>query len=72
VSDLTLRLQEAAAAAIADERPSLEHEPARLRGIHIELEVRNNGAVIEGRCWVERATRPARGERPTPTSGGPR
>ena len=46
MSDLTLRLQEAAAAAIADERPSLEHEPARLRGIHIELEVRNNGAVI--------------------------
>jgi len=72
VTDLTERLQAAAGAAIADERPTLAHDPARLRGITVELTIANNGDVIEGRCWVERATRPVRGERPTPTSGGPR
>jgi len=65
VTDLTERLQAAAGAAIADERPSLAHEPARLRGITVELRIANNGAVIEGGCWVERATRPIRGDRPT-------
>ena len=71
-TDLTQRLQDAAAAAIADERPTLAHDPARLRGITVELTIANNGAVIEGRCWVERATRPIRGDRPMPSSGGPR
>jgi len=70
MSDLTERLQAAAAAAIADERPTLAHDPARLRGITVELTIANNGAVIEGRCWVERATRPIRGDRPTPTAAG--
>ena len=69
MSDLTERLQDAASAAIADERPSLAHDPARLRGITVELTIANNGAVIEGRCWVERSTRPVRGERPASTSG---
>ncbi len=60
MTDLVERLQAAAAAAIADERLSLEHEPNRLRGIMIELEVANGGAVIDGRCWVERKVKAGR------------
>ena len=53
-TDLVTRLTEAAAAAIANERPSLEHDANRLRGVTLELTVANNGAVIEGTCYVER------------------
>ena len=70
MTDLTERLQAAAGAAIADERPTLAHEPARLRGITVELMIANNGAVIEGRCWVERVTRPVRGECPSGAGRG--
>ncbi len=62
-ADLIDRLTAAAAEAIANERPSLAYDVNRVRGIHVELEVRNNGAVIGGRCWVERATKPVRGGR---------
>ncbi len=52
--DLVTRLTEAAAEAIANERPSLEYDQNRVRGIHVELTIANNGAVIEGTCYVER------------------
>ena len=61
MTDLVERLTAAAVEAIANERPALEHEPARLRGLTIELEVLNNGAVIEGRAWIERKLKPRRG-----------
>ena len=59
--DLVTRLTEAAAEAIANERQGLEYEPNRVRGIHIELEVANGGAVIDGRAWIERKLKPRRG-----------
>ncbi len=43
MTDLITRLTAAAAEAIANERPALEHDPARLCGITIELEVANGG-----------------------------
>lgn len=46
--------------AIANERPAPEHDPTRLRGIVLELEIANNGAV-EGTCYVERRVKPRRG-----------
>ena len=58
--DLVERLQEAAAAAIADERPSLEYDQHHVTGICIELEIANGGAVIDGRCWVERRVKAGR------------
>jgi hypothetical protein len=54
MSGLTTRLQEAAAAAIADLAPILEHELPKLRGLVIELETGNNGQVLECTAWVER------------------
>ena len=59
--DLVEALTEAAAAAIANERQGLEYEPNRVTGIHIGLEVANGGAVIDGRCWVERKLKARRG-----------
>jgi len=64
--DLIERLIAAATAAILDEKQSLAYEPDRLRSIHIELELTKSGAVIEGRAWIERKTRPIKGDRPMP------
>ena len=50
--DLVQRLAEAAAAAIANERPSLEHQPNQLRGIMLEIEISNGGAVLDATCHV--------------------
>ena len=61
MTDLVARLQEAAAAAIANERQGLEYDQHRVKGIHIELEVANNGAVIDGRAWIERTVKARRG-----------
>ena len=58
--DLIMRLTDAAAEAIANERPALEHDPARLCGITIELEAANGGQVIDGRCRVERKVKARR------------
>jgi hypothetical protein len=55
---LVERLTEAAAAAIADERPGLEYEPERLRGIVLDLSVNSAGIVTEGTVYVERQVRP--------------
>ncbi len=59
--DLVEALTAAAAEAIANERQGLEYEPNRVKGIHIELAVANGGAVIAGRCWVERRVKLRRG-----------
>ena len=60
-TDLVERLTAAAVEAIKAEARALEYEPHRLRGITVELEVANNGAVIDGRCWVERRVAARRG-----------
>jgi RNA 3'-terminal phosphate cyclase len=60
VTDLTERLTEAAVEAIRAEAQALAYEPHRLRGITVELEIANNGAVIDGRCWVERKVKARR------------
>ena len=64
MTDLITRLTDAATAAIANERQSLAYEPHRLRGIVLELRIDGKGAVVEGVCYVERRTRPIRGDRP--------
>ena len=58
--DLVEALTAAAVEAIANERQGLEYEPNRVKGIHIELQVANGGAVIDGRAWIERELRPRR------------
>jgi hypothetical protein len=59
--DLVERLTEAAAEAIRNERPDLEREPDRLRGIVLELSVNSAGIAYDGTCYVERTVRPHRG-----------
>ena len=70
MSDLITRLTAAAAEAIRDERQSLAYDQDRVKGVHVELELAKGGAVIEGRAWIERRTRPIRGDRPMPVGGG--
>jgi hypothetical protein len=53
---LVRRLIEAAASAIANERPSLEHRPETVRGITLELTLTSTGQVNEATCYVERRT----------------
>ena len=54
VSDLVARLTAAAAAAIANERPTLEHKAEQVKGITLELEVSRTGDVVEATCYVQR------------------
>lgn len=63
MSNLVDLLTQAAVAAIANERPDLEREPERLRGVVLELSInrgRGGGVTaIEGVAYVERRLRPA-------------
>lgn len=52
--DLIERLQAAAAAAIADVGPTLEHGPSRLQYVTVELELANGGRVVEAVVWTQR------------------
>jgi len=70
VTDLIERLTAAAAEAITNERRGLAYDQDRVKGIHVELEITKSGAVIEGRCWVERKMRPIRADRPMPAGRG--
>ncbi len=70
MTDLIERLTDAATEAIRDERQGLAYEPHRLRGIVLELRIDGKGAVVEGTCYVERKTRPIRGDRPMPAGRG--
>ena len=51
---LVERLTPAAASAIRDVAPTLEHEPGRLRRVTVELELANNGQVVDATVWTER------------------
>lgn len=55
MSDLTERLQEAAAAAIADIMSAIEAEPGKVRLVTIEPEVANGRKVTGGTARIERA-----------------
>ncbi len=66
MTDLIERLVAAASDAIRDERGALDYDQDRVKGVHVELELAKGGAVIEGRAWIERKTRPIRGDRPMP------
>ncbi len=68
MSDLTERLTEAAAAAIADIMPAIEAEPRKVRLVTIELEVANGCQVKGGTAWIECAVNVNK----LLTSGGPR
>ncbi len=59
-ADLVARLIEAAAAAIANERPTLEHRPEQVKGITLELELSRAGDVVEATCYVQRQYRVGR------------
>ncbi len=53
-ADLVTRLVDAASAAIANERPSLEHAPATVGGVTIELTITRDGQVKDAITYVER------------------
>ncbi len=55
-ADLVQRLTDAATAAIANERPSLEHPVGRVVGLTLELVIDGAGQVREAVCYVERRT----------------
>jgi hypothetical protein len=54
VSDLADRLKAATVAAIDGIAPALT-DPAMLRYVTVEIELGNNGQVIDGRARIERA-----------------
>ena len=54
MSDLVPRLTEAATAAIANERPSLEHPVGYVRGVTVELTTGPGGGLADAVSCVER------------------
>jgi len=54
VSDLIDRLADAAAAALEDLGPVIEHELPKLRGVVLELTLANGGSIVECDAWVAR------------------
>jgi hypothetical protein len=53
--ELVERLVQAASEAIRNERPAIVHDRARLRGIHLELNVANGGGAIRGEVYTQRS-----------------
>jgi hypothetical protein len=62
LSDLVETILAAAAEAIKNQTPTITSDAGRLKSITLELELANNGAVINSPCWVERRA-PAEGVR---------
>jgi hypothetical protein len=56
-TDLVERFKAAAAEAIANERPTLQHKPEQVKRITLELKVSRAGDVVEATCYVERQYR---------------
>jgi len=54
VSDLVETLVTVAAAAIRNQTPALTADVGYVKSITLELELANNGDVIDSRCWTER------------------
>jgi len=65
-TDVVQRLTDAAAVAIANERPALEHKPEQVRGITLELELSRSGDIGETTCSVQRRYRVGRSKVTTP------
>ena len=66
-------LVRSAEAAIRNEKPGLVYDRARLRGIHVELNVFNGGGKVTGECYVNRTANLSKLLRqgpPAPTSEG--
>ena len=57
MSDLVQRLTEAATAAIANERPALEHRPDTIRGVTVEVTLGKAGGLADVVVYVERRTK---------------
>lgn len=53
-SPLVERLQRAAVESIANVARALDADVGRLKSITLELELANNGAVVDSRCFLER------------------
>jgi hypothetical protein len=71
--ELIAKLVESAEAAIRNERPGLTYDRARLKGITVELTVFNSGAIINGKCYVQRSANLRRilgNDVPLPTAAG--
>ena len=64
MTDLVQRLTDAATAAIANERPGLTYDVARLRGVTVELGVSLNGSVVIGNCYIQRKGKAVRRKEP--------
>ena len=56
VSDLVSKLTAAAVAAIANDRPALEHPVGHVRGVTVELVLTSARQVHEAHVFVERRT----------------
>ena len=54
MSDLLETILAVAAEAIRNQTPAITGDAGRLKSITLELELANNGAVIDSTCWVER------------------
>jgi len=57
LSDLVTRLTEVASAAIANERPALEHRPETIRGVTVEITLGKAGGLVDAIVYVERRTK---------------
>jgi hypothetical protein len=47
-------LVSAAEQAIRNQAGALACDVGRVRGLHLELELANNGDVVDSVCWIER------------------
>jgi hypothetical protein len=54
VNDLVQTIINAMAEAVNNQQAAITADAGVLRGITLELQLANNGAVIHNVCWVER------------------
>jgi len=53
-ADLVQAIVDAAEAAIRNQETAITSNAGRLKSITLELELANNGDVIDSTCWTER------------------
>jgi hypothetical protein len=54
MTDLVQTLINAMAEAVHNQEPAITADAGRLKSITLELELANNGDVVDSTCWVER------------------
>jgi hypothetical protein len=73
--ELMARLEAATVEALRSEGPAILHNRPRLKGIHVELEGRNGGGIVEAEVYIQRTANVARILGPMPPApaeaGGP-